>query len=137
MQLVCARKTRKNNLYLLLAFVAIAQQQGGAHARLEVAQGTVCCMHVLLHQLLQIPRHMLVILDAWAAWYDTWLPIKLTLKGVVLSFLLLISDVSRHTTSRPAAALAHTQACCALITHMFDSEQILELQARRANKLQC
>lgn len=42
--------------------------------------------------------------------------------------------LSRYTTSRPAA-LAHTQTLCTLITHMFNSSQTPELQARGARKL--
>jgi len=76
---VCASRTGKNNVYLLLAFIAIAQQQGGAHAGLEVAQAAFCCMHVLLHQFLQMPQQVSV-----------------------------ISDVSGYTTSRPSGCCIGT-----------------------------
>ncbi len=36
----------------------------------------------------------------WAAWYNTWLPIKLTPKGVVFSFSLLTMHVLPHRSCK-------------------------------------
>ncbi len=126
-----ASRAGKNNVYLLLAFIAIAQQQGGTHTGLKVAQGAFCCMHVLLHQLLHIPQHMSAILDACVAQYNTWLLIKLLVKGVVFSFLVLFSSQMCQGTLQAGLLLhlPHTQACYTLVTHRFDSRYTPELQA--------
>ena len=48
---------------------------------------------------------------SWAARYNTWLLIKLTPKGVVLSFLFLTGSCTQHAMEKAACLTITNQLC--------------------------